>query len=67
MHSRLTGTVKWFDKGKGVGMISAEGQASEYLVLRRAVRGAGLSAGERVSFQPVSEGLANWAFDVVRQ
>ncbi|NIE77059.1 cold-shock protein [Pantoea sp. Ap-967] len=67
MHSRLTGTVKWFDDGRGMGIISAEGQGWDYLVLRCATGDGGLLAGERVSFEPVSEGLANWAFNVVRQ
>ncbi|MFJ4443136.1 cold shock domain-containing protein [Pseudomonas sp. NPDC089422] len=67
MHSRQTGTVKWFHQGHGMGVISAEGQQANYLVLRCAARNKGLSAGQRVSFEPVSEGLANWAFNVVRQ
>ncbi|MQG96274.1 hypothetical protein F6X59_26650 [Pseudomonas sp. MN1F] len=67
MHRRLAGTVKWFDQGHGMGIISAEGQAWNYLVLRCAAEDGGLSAGERVSFEPVTEGLANWAFNVLRQ
>ncbi|WP_060512222.1 cold shock domain-containing protein [Pseudomonas sp. NBRC 111124] len=67
MHRRLAGTVKWFDEGHGMGVISAEGQGWDYLVLRCATGNAGLSEGEQVSFEPVSEELANWAFNVVRQ
>lgn len=67
MHRRLAGTVKWFDEGHGMGVISAEGQRWDYLVLRCAAQNGGLSAGERVSFEPVTEGLATWAFNVVRQ
>ena len=67
MHSRQTGSVKWFHEGYGIGVIRAGGQPSDYLVLRRAVGDEGLSAGERVSFQPVIQGLACWAFNVTRQ
>ncbi|AXQ50106.1 cold-shock protein [Pseudomonas vlassakiae] len=67
MHRRLNGTVKWFDEGNGLGVIRAEGQAWNYLVLRCAAVNGGLSAGERVSFLPVTERLAKWAFNVVRQ
>lgn len=67
MHRRLAGTVKWFDQGHGMGVITADGQAWNYLVLRCAAEDGGLSEGERVSFEPVSEGLADWAFNVVRQ
>lgn len=34
MHSRQAGTVKWFDERIGIGVIRAEGQALDYLVLR---------------------------------
>lgn len=67
MHRRLAGTVKWFDEGHGMGVISAEGQGWDYLVLRCAAQNGGLSTGERVSFEPVTEGLATWAFNVVRR
>ncbi|WP_043202863.1 cold-shock protein [Pseudomonas putida] len=67
MHSRQEGTVKWFDEGRGIGVISVEGERRDYLVLRCAVRGRELAAGESVSFDPVTEELANWAFNVTRQ
>jgi cold shock CspA family protein len=67
MHSRQDGTVKWFDERCGMGMISAEGHRSDYLVLRCSARNARFAAGERVSFEPVIKGLGNWAFNVIRQ
>lgn len=67
MHSRQAGTVKWFDERHGIGVISAEGQCWDYLVLRCAVGSKGLAAGERVLFEPVNKLLGCWAFNVVRQ
>ncbi len=34
MHSRLAGTVKWFDNRHGMGVINTEGREWNYLVLR---------------------------------
>lgn len=67
MHSRQEGTVKWFDEGRGIGIISAEGETREYLVLRCAAVNVGLSRGMRVSFNPVTEVLGYWAFNVARE
>ncbi|MCY1446346.1 Cold shock-like protein CspE [compost metagenome] len=67
MHSRQEGTVKWFDQRHGIGVICAEGQRWDYLVLRCAVGDAGLAAGERVSFEPVNKALGCWAFNVIRR
>ena len=64
MHSRQEGTVKWFDEGRGIGVISAEGQTREYLVLRCAAVNVALSRGMRVSFNPGTEVLGYWAFNV---
>ncbi|MFF7062426.1 hypothetical protein [Pseudomonas sp. NPDC008258] len=66
MHSRQEGIVKWFDEGRGVGVISAEGQCRDYLVLRCAAMNVVLSKGERVLFEPVSEALGCWAFNVAK-
>jgi cold shock CspA family protein len=67
MHSRQEGTVKWFDEGRGIGVISVEGQTREFLVLRCAAVNVELSRGMRVSFNPVTEALGNWAFNVARE
>ncbi|MFJ4350048.1 hypothetical protein ACIPZ5_03995 [Pseudomonas sp. NPDC089428] len=67
MHSRLAGTVKWFDNRHGMGVIKAEGRAWNYLVLRCATQNGELLTGQQVWFEPITKGLANWAFNVVRQ
>lgn len=67
MHSRLKGTVKWFHEANGVGVISAEDGSGDYLVARSAILMVGkarLLEGGRVSFEPVIDGLAFWAFNV---
>jgi len=66
MHSRQAGIVKWFDAEKGIGVIRAEQQPHDYLVLRSAIRHEGLQAGERVWFEPANERLAAWAMNVTR-
>ena len=53
MHSRQEGTVKWFDEKRGIGVISAAVNVV-------------LSKGERVLFEPVSEALGCWAFNVAK-
>ncbi|RZI91550.1 MAG: hypothetical protein EOP15_00560 [Pseudomonas sp.] len=65
MHSRQEGTVKWFDEGRGIGVISAEGERRDYLVLRCAALNFALSEGMRVLFEPVSEALGCWTFNVI--
>ncbi|MDZ3994920.1 cold-shock protein [Pseudomonas sp. Teo4] len=70
MHSRLLGTVKWFHEGHGMGVISSEGEDLDYFVTRLAIMEAGkarLRAGERVSFEPVLDGVGCWAFNVMRE
>lgn len=52
MHSRQEGTVKWFDEGRGIGV-------------RCAAVNVALSEGVRVLFEPVSEALGCWAFNVI--
>ncbi|GHS80936.1 hypothetical protein PAGU2196_17700 [Pseudomonas sp. PAGU 2196] len=37
MHRRLNGTVKWFHKVKGVGVIMAEDGSGDYFVARCAI------------------------------
>ena len=67
MHRRLNGTVKWFHEVKGVGVIKAEDGSGDYFVARCAILMVGrvrLLEGERVTFEPVIEGLAFWAFNV---
>lgn len=65
MHSHQEGTVKWFDEGRGIGVISVEGERRDYLVLRCAAVNVALSARMRVLFEPVSEALGCWAFNVI--
>jgi cold shock CspA family protein len=65
MHSRQEGTVKWFDEGWGIGVISVEGERRDYLVLRCAAVNVALSEGMRVLFDPVSEAQGSWAFNVI--
>ncbi|WP_409321517.1 S1 domain-containing protein [Pseudomonas monteilii] len=57
--------MKWFDEGRGIGVISVEGERRDYLVLRCAAVNLALSAGMRVLFEPVSEALGCWAFNVI--
>ena len=56
--ARETGTVKWFDSGKGYGFISREGDLPDVFVHFSAIVGGGsktLEDGERVEFD-VAEG-----------
>lgn len=48
-------------------MISSKGQRRDYLILRCAAVNVVLSKGERVLFDPVSEALGCWAFNVVKR
>ncbi|MFT0516419.1 cold-shock protein [Pseudomonas faucium] len=69
MHRRLVGTVKWFHGVNGVGVIKADDGSGDYFVTRIAILMAGnaqLLEGERVTFDPIVEGVSCWAFNVKR-
>jgi CspA family cold shock protein len=54
----ITGSVKWFNAGKGFGFIVPEGGGKDVFVHITAVQAAGLSGlndGQRVSFEVVKE------------
>ncbi|AVD81138.1 hypothetical protein C4Q28_02665 [Pseudomonas sp. SWI6] len=70
MHNRLLGTVKWFNEDHGMGVISSDEEEVDYFVTQLAIIEGGqgsLQEGERVSFEPVIEGVACWAFNVIRE
>jgi CspA family cold shock protein len=53
MSNRITGTVKWFNDGKGFGFIAPEGGSKDVFVHQSAIMAEGfrsLSEGERVEF-----------------
>jgi CspA family cold shock protein len=53
MSERITGTVKWFDAGKGYGFVSREGD-SDVFVHQSAIQTEGyrtLAEGQRVEFE----------------
>ena len=53
-----TGTVKWFNLGKGFGFIQPEGGGKDVFVHITAVHAAGLNGldeGQKVSFEVVRE------------
>ena len=53
-----TGTVKWFDAGKGFGFIQPEHGSKDVFVHISAVQNAGMSTlteGQRVSFDVITE------------
>ena len=53
-----TGTVKWFNPGKGFGFIQPEGGGKDVFVHITAVQAAGLNGldeGQRVTFEVVRE------------
>jgi len=53
MSERITGTVKWFDAGKGYGFVSREG-GSDVFVHQSAIQAEGyrsLAEGQRVEFE----------------
>ena len=57
MTDRVTGTVKWFNNGKGYGFISREGE-KDVFVHHTAIEGEGfhsLAEGQQVEFE-VEEG-----------
>ena len=54
MSDRLTGTVKWFNEGKGFGFLESGGK--DYFAHFSAISGDGfktLNEGASVSFKPV--------------
>lgn len=53
MSNRTSGTVKWFNGGKGFGFIAQEGEGEDVFVHFSAIQGDGfrnLEEGERVEF-----------------
>ena len=53
MSDRITGTVKWFDAGKGYGFLTREGGADVF-VHQSAIQAEGyrtLAEGQRVEFE----------------
>ncbi|MGB5202152.1 MAG: cold-shock protein [Sedimenticolaceae bacterium] len=53
MSQRQTGTVKWFDSGKGFGFIEREGGGKDLFVHFRSIVGEGhrsLEDGQKVEF-----------------
>ena len=53
---RITGTVKWFNDGKGYGFITPEGDDRDCFVHHSAIQAEGfksLAEGERVEFEIV--------------
>lgn len=67
MAERESGTVKWFDAGKGFGFIARE-SGDDVFVHFRAIRGEGyksLEDGQRVEFDVVQGQKGLQADDVV--
>ena len=53
MSERITGTVKWFDAGKGYGFVAREG-GTDVFVHQSAIQAEGyrtLAEGQRVEFE----------------
>ena len=53
MSERITGTVKWFDAGKGYGFVTRDG-GSDVFVHQSAIQAEGyrsLAEGQRVEFE----------------
>ena len=53
MSERITGTVKWFDAGKGYGFVAREG-GSDVFVHQSAIQAEGyrtLAEGQRIEFE----------------
>jgi CspA family cold shock protein len=58
MSERITGTVKWFDAGKGYGFLARDG-GTDVFVHQSAIQAEGyrtLAEGQRVEFE-VEQGL----------
>jgi len=58
MSERITGTVKWFDAGKGYGFLARDGGADVF-IHQSAIQSEGyrtLAEGQRVEFE-VEQGL----------
>lgn len=67
MHSRREGTVKWFDEGRGDW--GYQRGRSKPGIPGSALRSGefGIVEGMRVLFDPVTERLGYWAFNVARE
>ena len=66
---RTTGTVKWFDDGKGFGFITPEGGAKDCFVHHTGIAGDGfksLAEGDKVEFDMVQEARGPKATNVSR-
>lgn len=66
---RFTGTVRWFDSIRRLGVIGREWDAPDCHVDHSALRGTvcnPLTAGERVEFRVMQIGLGAVAQDVIR-
>ena len=56
MNMAITGTVKWFNDGKGFGFLTRDDGEKDVFVHHSAIQGGGfksLSEGERVEFDVV--------------
>ena len=66
---RTTGTVKWFNEGKGYGFITPEDNAKECFVHHSRIQGRGyrtLTEGEKVEFDLIETDKGVAAENVVR-
>lgn len=66
---RVTGTVKWFDLLRGVGLIGRGPDQPDCFVHHSAVRGTvyrGLATGQLVEFTITQDGAAAVARDLIR-
>ncbi len=66
---RVTGTVKWFDLSRGVGLIGREPGKADCLVRHSEMRGTvhhALAVGDAVEFDLIEDGAGAVARDVIR-
>ena len=69
MSDRVTGTVKWFNSGKGYGFIAPDGETEDVFVHYSAIQGEGfrnLDEGDRVEFTVQQADKGPQAVDVTR-